>query len=315
MDAVGHMPDRNLLLGHPRPDGLPHLTGNAPVDGADPVGLTGKAKGQNGHAERLFFRVRPGAAELEQFVKADVTVADVVCEILLHQLGVKGIVPRRHRRVRGENAAGGHRLQGLDEGKLLLGNQHPDPLQPQEGCVAFIHVKHGGLDSHGIQGLHPANAQHDLLADPHVMVPAVQLVGDIPVIGRVGRKIRIQEEEPRQTDPHLPNLGFDLAPRHVEFDHHGSFAVSRQGFTHRQVMKDVIDDVGLLPSVPVDLLREITEAVEQANRHKRQAEITGRFAMIPGQDAETAGVDRQRLVETKLGGKISHQGLILLFLG
>ena len=285
------------------------------MDGADAVGLPGQAQGQDRHAERLVLGVGPGTAQFEQFVEINAAVTHVFAEIFLHQLRVEGVVARRHRRVRGEDAAGGDRLQGLDEGKFFPGHQHPDPLQPQECRVPLVHVKNRRLDAHRVECPHPTDAQHDLLPHPHVVVAPVQLVGDVPVILRIGPKIGVEEEQAGQADPHFPNLRLHFSPGHVQLDHHGSFPVGGQGLADRQILENVVDDARLLPAVLVDALGEISEAVEQADRHERQAEVAGRFAVVARQDAETPRVDRQGLVETKLGGKISHQGLLFFLLG
>ena len=80
-------------------------------------------------------------------------------------------------------------------------------------------------------------------------------------------------------------------------------------------MENIVHDAGLLPSIAVDALGEISEPVQQTDRHKRQPEIAGRFTMITGQNPQAARVDRQRFVKTELRAKISHERLILLFLG
>ena len=199
-------------------------------------------------------------------------------------------------------------MERLDEGKLFAGDQHPDPLQPKEGGVAFVHMENRRLEAHGIQGLHPADAENDLLPDPHVMVAAVELVGDVPVIRGVGGKVCVEQEQAGQTDPDLPNLGPHLPPGHIQFHHHGRLPIRPHGLAHRQVVENIVDDVGLLPSVPVDLLGKVTKPVKQTDRDKRQPQITGRFAMVARQDTETPGIDRQGFVEAEFRGEIGHQG-------
>jgi hypothetical protein len=46
-------------------------------------------------------------------------------------------------------------------------------------------------------------------------------------------------------------------------------------------------------------LAEVALLVEHADTHDRQSQITGGLEVIPGQTAETAGVDRQSLVEAE----------------
>jgi hypothetical protein len=54
----------------------------------------------------------------------------------------------------------------------------------------------------------------------------------------------------------------------------------------------------------VDLLLEITVPVEQADRDEVEIEIARRFAMVARQNAQTAGIIRDRFVKTEFGGKI-----------
>ena len=47
-----------------------------------------------------------------------------------------------------------------------------------------------------------------------------------------------------------------------------------------------------LNAVLIDLLPEIAVSIEQTNRNEIQIKIARRFAMVAGQNAETAGVIR-----------------------
>src|SRR4029077_1533646 len=54
----------------------------------------------------------------------------------------------------------------------------------------------------------------------------------------------------------------------------------------------------------VDVLPEIAVPIEQTDRYEIQIEITGRFAMVAGENPQATGVIRDRFVKTKFGGKI-----------
>ena len=68
----------------------------------------------------------------------------------------------------------------------------------------------------------------------------------------------------------------------------------------------------LLPAVGVDLLGEIALRVEEAHADERQPQIAGRLAVIARQDAQAAGVDRQRLVQAEFGREVGDQAIRLL---
>src|SRR5262249_54132854 len=52
---------------------------------------------------------------------------------------------------------------------------------------------------------------------------------------------------------------------------------------------------------------KITFAIEQADADKAEAQITGRFCMITGQNAQTARCDGQTFVETEFGAEIGDR--------
>jgi hypothetical protein len=76
---------------------------------------------------------------------------------------------------------------------------------------------------------------------------------------------------------------------------------------HRQVVEVRILVNRLLVAVGVDLLLEVSLAIQQADADKRQAQVAGGLAVVAGQDAQTAGVDRQALVKPEFGAKIGDQ--------
>ena len=63
----------------------------------------------------------------------------------------------------------------------------------------------------------------------------------------------------------------------------------------------------MLPAVDVEPLAEVALVVIQPDAHQRDAEIRGALQMIAGEDAEAAGVDRQRLVQAELRGEVGHR--------
>ena len=68
-------------------------------------------------------------------------------------------------------------------------------FQPKECRVPLVHVVHRRLQSQRFQGAISADAEEDLLFQPHLEVAAVKLVGDDAVFRMVGRKVGIQQEE------------------------------------------------------------------------------------------------------------------------
>ena len=78
-------------------------------------------------------------------------------------------------------------------------------------------------------------------------------------------------------------------------------------FANRQVMKILVQADRMLDAFLVDLLLEIAVPIEQADRDKIQVEIAGGLAMVARENAEAAGVIRDRFVEAELGGEIGDR--------
>src|SRR5207249_89960 len=78
-------------------------------------------------------------------------------------------------------------------------------------------------------------------------------------------------------------------------------------FTNRQVMKILVQADRVLDAVLVDLLLEIPVPIKEPDRDKIQVEIAGRFTMVAGENAEAAGIVRDRFVKTKLGRELGDR--------
>ena len=129
--------------------------------------------------------------EADQLFKSDAELRRIVAKVFPHQLERKRVVPRGHRGVRGENIARRHDLERRVKIKLVLSHAAPDQFERKKRAVAFIHVIRRGLDPHRVQRVDAADAEHDLLLDPHLMIAAIELRGDEPVVRAVLRHVRV----------------------------------------------------------------------------------------------------------------------------
>ena len=77
-----------------------------------------------------------------------------------------------------------------------------------------------------------------------------------------------------------------------------------KGRLHRQQPAVDVDVLLGLPPVAVQPLTEIALVVVQADGHERNAEIRRALEVIARQNAESAGVNRQRLVQAELRGEV-----------
>ena len=75
----------------------------------------------------------------------------------------------------------------------------------------------------------------------------------------------------------------------------------------RQAGQVVVRVVVLLVAVGVDRLAEVALAVEEPDADGGQGHVAGRLHVVAGQDAETARVDPERLVEAVLGAEVGDR--------
>ena len=104
----------------------------------------------------------------------------------------------------------------------------------------------------------------------------------------------------------LPDLDLNAAAGEVDVDAYFG-TIGAQHRSHGYIVEIRIRIKRALIAIAVDGLVEITLAVEQPHADERQAHVARRFAMIAGEYPQSPGVDRQALVETKLGTEIGDQ--------
>ena len=114
--------------------------------------------------------------------------------------------------MRGENVVGTAGFKGFVETESLFFDQKAHAFDRQERRVAFIHVPHGGLQAETMERPQAADSQHDFLADASHCVAAVQLGGDLAVLGViVFGDVRIQQVQLHTPDIDAPDLDEDRA--------------------------------------------------------------------------------------------------------
>ena len=70
-----------------------------------------------------------------------------------------------------------------------------------------------------------------------------------------------------------------------------------------------------LAALLVEALPEVAAAVEQADADERHAELGGGLQVVAGEDAEPAGVDRQRLVDAELHAEVGDEHAVAARVG
>ena len=78
-----------------------------------------------------------------------------------------------------------------------------------------------GLQSEAGERAQSSEAQHDLLADARLLVSAVELRGDLAVLGGIVGDVGIEQEEGNPADAHEPHQHLDHPVPHRQSDRRG----------------------------------------------------------------------------------------------
>ena len=94
--------------------------------------------------------------------------------------------------------------------------------------MALVHVADHRVDAQRPERAEAADAQHDLLPDAHLLVAAVELVGDVLVVGRVLGHVRVEQVEGHPADLDPPDLDEEPPAGEVDLDaHRGAVGAGR----------------------------------------------------------------------------------------
>jgi len=274
------------------------------VEAADAHGVVGHAQADVGGAEQ-FPRVAGRApAEVHEALEAQPDFGQVGPQQPAHQAGLEVVAAGGDGRVGGEDEAGAGDQPRLLQGELAPEPQLADALDGQEEAVALVHVEDGGVDAHGPERAHAADAQHDLLGEATSRLGHVQPVGDRAQLGRVPLDVGVEEVErhPPDVDPpdRDPHLLVSEGAGHLEGP------VRTLDPPQGELLEDVLGVDLVLVAAVVDALAAEALAVEQADADEGQPEIAGGLEVIAGEDAEAARVDRQALGQAELQREVGH---------
>ena len=154
------------------------------------------------------------------------------------------------------------------------------------------------------QRAHAAHAEEHLLLQPQLAATAVEALGDAAAGVVVAVDVGVQEQQRHAADLGAPDLGLELtAAGEVDGDD-GCRAVLLAQERQREPVGVEDGVVLLLPAVAVEALAEVAGLVEQADADDRHADVGGRLEVVAGEDAEPAGVLRQRGRDAELGAEV-----------
>ena len=153
-------------------------------------------------------------------------------------------------------------------------------------------MPHGWRDAEGPQGAHAADAEHDLLLKARFAIAAVKARRQVAILRRVFLQAGIEQVKADAAGRYPPHIGQHgaIAERH---GHDAGVAVRLQRLLDRHV-GPVQPLVGfLLPAFGGNVLMEISLRVHEADAHERHTQVACLLAVVAGEHAEAARVDRQ----------------------
>ena len=301
MGAIGHVADRHarhLALG---PERRPDTAGLFTVTARHRVDPRRQPDGRDGHVKAVVVHHRVMAEAKEGFA-GDTHLLPHRTDALLHLLEREGVVPGGYRRVGREHARGAHPADRVRERRAPR-HQLAYPLDQHERGVPFVGVPGRGVVPKSAKYSDAAHAQHPFLPQPQVRPAGVEPMGQ-PAVGRIVLlEVRVQEQNRHPPHHHAPGAHAHGAPGQP----HGREAgiALRPAHPLERCRGHVETLLGvLLPAVQSQPLVGVSSGIEQTHTHERHAEVGGRLALVPGQDAETAGVDGNGGVQAKLGAEV-----------
>ena len=280
---------------------------------ADGVRAVGQAQAEGGHVELARVAV-DAAPELEDPLDRD------AAGVGRPSPSSSGPATRRTRsasnrslpaetgRVDREDAVAARPPASASSRGAPAGDELAGALREQERGVALVEVPDGRRDAERPERPHAADAQDELLVQPHLAAADVQDVGDRPV----GAAFSAMSVSSRRTGTR-PTWATQTATVQVaarELDGHRQRAALRVlDAAERQPAQVVVGVVVLLVAVGVDRLAEVALAVEEPDADERQGHVAGRLHVVAGEDAEAARVDAERFVEAVLGAEVGDRAV------
>ena len=202
-------------------------------------------------------------------------------------------------------------LPRFREGEPLVEDELTDFFETDERGVTLVDVTNRRPELQEIERPQPSDAEHDLLADAHLVVAAVQGGRDDAIVVVVLVDVRVEKEKGHAADLDDADEDVDVALADPD-RHHGRAAVRHDRDGDGETVRVHGHARLRLPVAAGQRLPEITVLVEEADSDERQPEVARRLQMVARQDAEAARVNRQELRQAELGGEIRDEVAPLL---
>ena len=196
------------------------------------------------------------------------------------EVGVEALVAGRDRRVDGEHAVAPDRLPGRRRGSSRRRRISRARSARSSAEWPFVEVPDRRVQPQGPERPHAADAQDDLLVQPHLATADVQDVGDRPVGIRVLGAVRVEQQDRHPADLGEPDGHGQVAPGQLHGDRQRQ-AGRVLDAAQRQPAEVVVGVVVLLVAVGIDRLAEVALAVQQPDADDGSAMSLAVFMWSP----------------------------------
>ena len=191
MHAVGDMGDRDLRLRPARKKGLENTAADLAVQSADAVDSTRTPNGQVGHVEGFRRGVRIPASKGQQPVETDAELFGICFQVPARDGRGEAVETGFYRGMGGKDVSGPCRGQCHFKGLSSVLHARSRSFEDRQRRVALVEMADLGLDAEQPQQMPAADAEHNLLLQPHLRTTAVKLGRDALVGGAVGRVVAV----------------------------------------------------------------------------------------------------------------------------
>ena len=159
-----------------------------------------------------------------------------------------------------------------------------------------------------MQDPHAPDPKYDFLQDPVFLVTTVQSGRELTVPRGIRFDVGVHQVEGHTPHVDLPDPDIDRSSVHRHLHNHW-LAIGEDRWPNRRVRYREGFVPRLLPAVGRYPLVKIALWIEEAHADQRHAQVARFLTMVPGQNAESAAIDRKRLVQPKLGREIRDQAV------
>ena len=179
--------------------------------------------------------------------------------------------------------------------------------------MALVAVIHLGIQTKLTECADTAHAKEEFLLETVLPVAAVEVIGNLAVLGDIGLIVSIHKIEVRAAHFHLPQACSEVTAG----ESHGCgypVAVLVQHRNRRNLGKVLGVITGHLISLGAEHLVEVSVAVKKADSYKVHVHIGGFLEVVTSKDTKAAGVNLQGSVQTVLHAEICDGRILTLCL-